>query len=383
MEIINIKGVDCYEQDGTAYLNLENVARGLGFTDNSKGDTPYVKWDRVRKYLHEIGFLQEVAKDGYIPENVFYRLAMKAKGAAARDFAEKIRLEVIPSLKNKINPSDKLSIMEETMEITVFENEQFGDIRIVMDGDKPLFCGKDVAEALGYKRTADAISAHCKGVCEMPTPTSGGMQMMKYVTEGDLYRLIFHSQLPTAQEFESWVMDDVLPSLRKHGTYTVGQMSPTQILRLQLEAMERIEMKQNQQNEVLCMQSRRLHDVAHKVDTMGELLTLNPEEWRGDSRKVVAKIAKKMGGFENIEDVYLQIYKVMLDRFGVDVNRRLKAKKRRAEKAGIAKSTIDGWSRLDAVAEDKRAIEAYLQVIREMAIKFGVDLEDGKLEKQN
>ena len=263
------------------------------------------------------------------------------------------------------------------MEITVFENKQFGDIRIVMDGDKPLFCGKDVAEALGYKDTTNAMKQHCRGVAIYhPIEDSlGRKQDARFIAEGDLYRLIFHSQLPTAQEFESWVMEDVLPSLRKHGTYTVGQMSPTQILRLQLEAMERIEMKQTQQNEILCMQSRRLHDVAHKVDTMGELLTLNPEEWRGDSRKVVAKIAKKIGGFENIEDVYVQIYKVMLDRFGVDVNRRLKAKKRRAEKAGVAKSTIDGWSRLDVVAEDKRAVEAFLQVVREMAIRFGIELE--------
>lgn len=263
------------------------------------------------------------------------------------------------------------------MEIAVFENKQFGSIRIVMDDDKPLFCGKDVAEALGYKDTTNAIKQHCRGVAiyHPIEDALGRKQDARFIAEGDLYRLIFHSQLSTAQEFESWVMDDVLPSLRKHGTYIVGQMSPTQILRLQLEAMERIEMKQMQQKEMLCMQSRRLQDVAHKVGTMGKLLTLNPDEWRGDSRKVVAKIAKKMGGFENIEDVYVQIYKVMLDRFGVDVNRRLKAKKRRAEKAGVAKSTMDGWSRLDVVAEDKRAVEAFLQVVREMAIRFGIELE--------
>lgn len=271
------------------------------------------------------------------------------------------------------------------MEITVFENKQFGDIRIVMDGDKPLFCGKDVAEALGYKDTTNAMKQHCRGVVIYhPIEDSlGRKQDARFIAEGDLYRLIFHSQLPSAQEFESWVMDEVLPSLRKSGTYAVGQMTPTQILRLQLEAMERIELEQKQQNEVLCLQSKRLHDVAHKVDTMGELLTLNPEEWRGNSRKVVAKIAKKLGGFEQMEDVYVLIYRVMLDRFGVDVNKRLKAKKRRAEKTGVAKSTIDGWSRLDAVAEDKRAIEAYLQVVREMAIKFGVDIEEEENGKSN
>ena len=97
-EIISIQGVDCYEKDGVAYLRLETCARGLGFVDNSKGDE-YVKWDRVRKYLSEIGFSTEVSKDAFIPENVFYRLAMKAKNAAAEAFQAKIADEVIPSIR--------------------------------------------------------------------------------------------------------------------------------------------------------------------------------------------------------------------------------------------------------------------------------------------
>lgn len=98
LQIVNIKGIDCYEKDGIAYLKLETVARGLGFTDTSKG-TEYVRWNNVRQYLNEIGFSQEVAKDGFIPENVFYRLAMKAKNAAAEAFQAKIADDVIPSIR--------------------------------------------------------------------------------------------------------------------------------------------------------------------------------------------------------------------------------------------------------------------------------------------
>lgn len=108
-------------------------------------------------------------------------------------------------------------------ELTVFENKDFGQIRIFAKDGKNLFCGKDVAEALSYKRPADAISAHCKGVCEIPTPTAGGVQKMKYITEGDLYRLIAHSELPSAEKFESWVFDEVLPSIRKHGAYLTDE----------------------------------------------------------------------------------------------------------------------------------------------------------------
>lgn len=97
-DILNINGIECYEQDGTAYLKLETVARGLGFTQEKNG-VEYVKWERVSFYLHEIGFSPEVGKDGFIPENIFYRLAMKAKNEAAEQFQAVIADEVIPSIR--------------------------------------------------------------------------------------------------------------------------------------------------------------------------------------------------------------------------------------------------------------------------------------------
>jgi len=97
-EIMTIGGINCYEKDGTAYLNLEAVARGLGFTDTKNG-VEYVRWNTVRSYLSAICFSQEVAKDSYIPESVFYRLAMKAKNEVAEAFQAKIAEEVIPSIR--------------------------------------------------------------------------------------------------------------------------------------------------------------------------------------------------------------------------------------------------------------------------------------------
>lgn len=98
IEIINISGVDCYEKDGTAYLNLEAVARGLGFTQQKNG-VEYVRWETVKAYLTELGFSQQVGKEDFIPENIFYRLAMKAKNEAAEAFQAKIADEVIPSIR--------------------------------------------------------------------------------------------------------------------------------------------------------------------------------------------------------------------------------------------------------------------------------------------
>ena len=97
-EIMNIQGIPCYEKDGVAYLNLETVARGLGFTDNKNG-VEYVRWNVVRAYLADLKFSQEVAKDTYIPENIFYRLAMKAKNETAEKFQTLIADEVVPAIR--------------------------------------------------------------------------------------------------------------------------------------------------------------------------------------------------------------------------------------------------------------------------------------------
>lgn len=97
-EIVNIQGIPCYEKDGVAYLNLETVARGLGFTEK-KGDIEYVMWRRVDKYLEELHFGTSAERPDYIPENIFYRLAMKAKNETAEKFQALIADEVIPAIR--------------------------------------------------------------------------------------------------------------------------------------------------------------------------------------------------------------------------------------------------------------------------------------------
>lgn len=104
-------------------------------------------------------------------------------------------------------------------ELQIFNSGEFGEIRTVEINGKPYFVGTDVAKALGYNNPRDAVSRHCKGVVKHDTPTSSGVQLMSYINEGDLYRLIMKSKLPSAEKFESWVMDEVLPTIRKTGSY--------------------------------------------------------------------------------------------------------------------------------------------------------------------
>ena len=107
-------------------------------------------------------------------------------------------------------------------QMEIFKNPEFGSIRVIEENGKYLFCGTDVAAALGYSNSRDAIIRHCRYVVkrDAPHPQSPDRKIsMTFIPEGDLYRLIVHSKLPSAERFERWVFDEVLPTIRKHGAY--------------------------------------------------------------------------------------------------------------------------------------------------------------------
>ena len=106
-------------------------------------------------------------------------------------------------------------------DIQLFSNDEFGTIRTIEVDDDIMFCGKDVATALGYRDTTNALKQHCRGVAfhHPIQDVMGRTQEARFITEGDLYRLAASSKLESAQRFESWVFDEVIPSIRKHGTY--------------------------------------------------------------------------------------------------------------------------------------------------------------------
>lgn len=133
-------------------------------------------------------------------------------------------------------------------ELQIFNSEEFGEVRTIEIDGKPYFVGTDVAKALGYSNPRKAILDHCKGVTKRDTPTSSGVQSMSYINEGDLYRLIMKSKLPSAEKFEAWVMDEVLPTIRKTGSYQKPMTVAEQIQLLALgnqDHEERIEKLEN------------------------------------------------------------------------------------------------------------------------------------------
>lgn len=126
-------------------------------------------------------------------------------------------------------------------EIKLFSSPKFGDVRtIITDDRKLMFVASDVAKALGYAVPQKAVSTHCKHCSKMEHPTNKGT-IINIIPESDLYRLTMKSQLPDAEKFQDWVCDEVLPSLRQTGTYSIGK--PLSPIEMQLEMMKSMQLQ--------------------------------------------------------------------------------------------------------------------------------------------
>lgn len=171
-----IYGVSCYEQDGTAYLRLEDVARGLGFTEVAASGNTCIKWTRVRKYLDDLGV--DTCVDGhlpdFIPENIFYRLAMKAKNETAEKFQALVADEIIPSIRKTGSYTvPKLSkemqaiflldqrTVQQDARLTALESTMTVDYGQQQTLKKAV--GRVVVEALGGKTAPAYIDPHVRG----------------------------------------------------------------------------------------------------------------------------------------------------------------------------------------------------------------------------
>jgi anti-repressor protein len=139
---------------------------------------------------------------------------------------------ISPNYSIKAQCGSPLFFKESKMDKVQVFNFNNADVRTVERNGDVWFVAKDVADVLGYKDTAKAISTHCKGVGDLSVPSSGGEQITKIIPERDVYRLIMRSRLPEAEKFEEWVVGTVLPSIRKNGGYIANQeqLTPAEIL---------------------------------------------------------------------------------------------------------------------------------------------------------
>ena len=160
-------------------------------------------------------------------------------------------------------------------ELQIFNNPDFGEVRTMEENGKVLFCGSDVAKALGYQNPSRDVQRHCKAIQERcTTDLVGRQQTMLFIPESDLYRLVFSSKLPNAERFTDWVTEEVLPSIRKNGGYIAGQeqMSPEELMARALDVAHNIIRRLETENANLTVKNAIM---APKADYFDQLVDRN------------------------------------------------------------------------------------------------------------
>lgn len=129
----------------------------------------------------------------------------------------------------------------------------------------------------------------------------------------------------------------------------------------------------NQMFQALATQELEVKAIKSEIQGIRDVITLDTTNWRPDSSKIITKIAQKLGGNDHIRDVRREAYELLDKRFGVDVQARLTNKRRRMADEGICKSKRDKLNQLDVIADDKKLIEGFTAIVKEMAIKYGIE----------
>lgn len=135
-----------------------------------------------------------------------------------------------------------------------------------------------------------------------------------------------------------------------------------------LQTLISLELKQQEQD-------NKINAIDEKVDSIKEIVALNPNDWRKDTTSLINKMALSMGGYENTKVVRRESYKLLDERFGVSLQTRLTNKRRRLADEGVCKSKRDKLNQLDVITDDKKLIEGYVAIIKEMAVRYGVSKE--------
>lgn len=241
-------------------------------------------------------------------------------------------------------------------EIRTFENAEFGKIRTLEIDGKPWLVGKDIADNLGYSDPQKAIKMHVDEDDKLTRQivVSGQNRNIIIINESGLYSLILSSKLPSAKAFKRWVTSEVLPAIRKHGTYGEADYSN---LSPQLQFLIQLEKRQNR--------------LEKRLDTVCETLQVRGSNWRKATHSLINRIASA-SGIEQRE-LYLVIYDELELRAGVDLDRRLANLEDRLYERGVSESRISRLNYIDVIAEDRKLIEIYIAIVKETAIKYNAE----------
>ena len=243
-------------------------------------------------------------------------------------------------------------------DLQIFTNPDFGEVRTIEENGAVMFCGSDVAKALGYSNPRDAISRHCRGVVKRDTPTESGMQEMSFIPESDLYRLVFGSKLPTAERFTDWVTEEILPAIRRHGSYSQKPLTPAEQLLAQAN--------------VLVEQERRLsalEETAEKTSRAIEMIAApaasTRDTWQEETGKAIRQMCAEYA--LNYHTTTGDLYKELEGRAGIDLDARKRNLQKRLRANGATATECKAVSKLSVIARNPQLREIFTGIVQRKA----------------
>ena len=276
---------------------------------------------------------------------------------------------------SNITPESKERILigaadaEQNNLVKIFDKREVLGKQFCMYGnpEEPLFLAKDVAgwiEHSNSRSMLDSIDESEKVVRNVYT--LGGNQEAWFVTEYGLYEILMQSRKPIAKEFKQKVKE-ILKSVRKQGYFLAKPLTQLEVLAQTTQVLLHQE-KQIQQIESVQAQH------TEQIKNIREIVALNPADgWRSQTTELINKMAQKLGGdSQAISNVRSESYTLLCKRFGFNLKKRLANMQDRLTEKGLPKSHIDKLNFLDVIATRKRLIEAYIAIVKEMAVKYGI-----------
>ena len=262
-------------------------------------------------------------------------------------------------------------------ELQIFVSKEFGEIRTVTIDNEPWFVGKDVATALGYKNTRQAILTNVmdedKGVHSVDTPS--GKQEMTVINESGLYALIFGSKLDSAKRFKHWVTSEVLPSIRKNGNYQMMQhesseLSPQlQMLQGLLDQMKETEIANKKRDRQIALAQETAEKAVETTERMKDEIISPFDNWRDDINKKVRQISMASG--IPYQGLFTSIYSDLEHIGRCDLSTRQRNKRDRMERAGCTKTDIQKeTTKIAVIEDDARLKQIFEDIVRKYGMKY-------------
>lgn len=247
--------------------------------------------------------------------------------------------------------------------LQIFNHPEFGKIEIIEVDGREWFGAAEAAKALSFSNPHSAIQNHIDEddlTVHEVIDSIGRSQHKKFTNESGLYSLIFGAAKQgnnpdiqsKAKEFKRWVTHDVLPSIRRTGSYSVQPKTQAELLLMYAEQFVQMESRVNQ--------------VETTITAIQDTFLQRDEDWRSQINKTIAAAAIRMGG--NFQELRTQSYASLEERGRCDLNTRLRNLKDRLDANGATKTKINSMTKMDVIEADPRLKEIYTTIVKELSI---------------